>query len=462
MVAMSMADGYARLTSKPQAVIVHVDVGTQGLGAAVHNASTGRAPVLVFAGLSPFTLSGELPGSRTEFIHWIQDVPDQKAIVAQYCRYAGELRTGVNVREMVNRALQFSRSDPQGPSYLCGAREVMEMEVAEGDLRQEEWEPVKLGGLPVGAPEEIAKALVEAKEPLLLTGYAGRNHEVVGSLVKLADGVKRLRVLDTGGSDMCFPADHPAWLGLRYGVHDAIRTADVILVVDCDVPWIPTQCKPRSDAKIFHVDVDPLKQMMPVFYIPARHRYRADANAAITQLNAVIATFDEATTFKDAAAESERRTSYEKLVAGLDEKFGKPFEDGSFGTGYLCRTLRRMCPGDTIWAVEAVTNTLWTHDGLRTTLPGSWINCGGGGLGWSGGGALGIKLAAEKEGKGGRFVVQVVGDGTYLFSVPGSVYWIARRYKIPVLTIVLNNKGESFCFPLNPFIPTSFCISLPL
>lgn len=42
MVALSMADGYARLTGKPQCVIVHVDVGTQGLGAAVHNASCGR------------------------------------------------------------------------------------------------------------------------------------------------------------------------------------------------------------------------------------------------------------------------------------------------------------------------------------------------------------------------------------------------------------------------------------
>jgi thiamine pyrophosphate-dependent acetolactate synthase large subunit-like protein len=98
MVALSMADGYARLTGKPQAVVVHVDVGTQGLAAAVHNASTGRAPVLIFAGLSPYTLEGEARGSRTEYIHWIQDVPDQKQIIAQYCRYTGEIKTGRNVK----------------------------------------------------------------------------------------------------------------------------------------------------------------------------------------------------------------------------------------------------------------------------------------------------------------------------------------------------------------------------
>lgn len=101
-----------------------------------------------------------------------------------------------------------------------------------------------------------------------------------------------------------------------------------------------------------------------------------------------------------------------------------------------------MCPEDTLWAIEAITNTVFMHDNLQPTLPGSWINCGGGSLGWSGGGVLGIKLASDAESGGkGKFVVQIVGDGIYLFTVPGSVYWISKRYKIPVLTIVLNNKG---------------------
>ena len=53
---------------------MHVDCGTQNLGGAIHNAARGRVPVLIFAGLSPATQEGELPGSRTEFIHWLQDM----------------------------------------------------------------------------------------------------------------------------------------------------------------------------------------------------------------------------------------------------------------------------------------------------------------------------------------------------------------------------------------------------
>ena len=203
-------------------------------------------------------------GSRTEYIHWIQDVPDQKQIIAQYCRYTGEIKTGKNVKQMVNRALQFATQAPQGPVYLYGAREPMEEEIQPYSLKQSLWGTVRPVALTDEAVAEIATALVEAEEPLIVTGYSGRNQTAPGELVKLADTIKGLRVLDTGGSDMCFPSNHRASLGLRYGVDASITSADVILVADCDVPWIPTQCKPKSSARVFHFDVDPLKQQMPV------------------------------------------------------------------------------------------------------------------------------------------------------------------------------------------------------
>lgn len=184
---------------------------------------------------------------------------------------------------------------------------------------------------------------------------------------------------------------------------------------------------------------------MPVFYLAAAARYRADSFTFVTQLinriqNSELSKQLNSDTYTqkwEALAEAH----FERLASIAEA--AKPKEDGSFGTGHLCQTLRKIVPSDSIFAIEAVTNTAFVADNIQATLPGSWINCGGGGLGWSGGGTLGIKLASENEnGAGkGKFVVQIVGDGTFLFSVPGSVYWISQRYKIPVLTIVLNNKG---------------------
>lgn len=450
MVALSMADGYARLTGKPQAVIVHVDVGTQGLGAAVHNASCGRAPVLIFAGLSPYTIEGETRGSRTEYIHWIQDVPDQKQIVSQYCRYTGEIKSGKNVKQIVNRALQFATSDPQGPVYLMGAREVMEEDIEPYQLNQSNWGPVAPAALPPSGIELITSELAAAKNPLVIVGYTGRNAQSVTELVTLANHFKGIRVLDTGGSDMCFPADHPGWLGLRYPGHDLVKTADFILVIDCDVPWVPTQFKPSASAKIIHIDVDPLKQQMPVFYIPSMTTFRADSATALRQLNEHIASNSSLQQFVNSSENSSmgqlREQDYVKRRKEITDLAVVPAGGGNapLNISYMMAQVRKGVPLDTIWAIESVTLTHQVSDQVGATLPNSWINCGGGGLGWSGGGALGIKLASDVQHGGpgkGKFVVQVVGDGTFLFSVPGSVYWIARRYQIPVLTIVLNNKG---------------------
>jgi thiamine pyrophosphate-dependent acetolactate synthase large subunit-like protein len=178
-------------------------------------------------------------------------------------------------------------------------------------------------------------------------------------------------------------------------------------------------------------------------------RYKADSYTSITQLNDYISG-----SLSSKISDSSFNERWEALGASHTKKLeaiaaaSAPKDDDSFGTAHLCQVLRKIVPKDTIFAIEAVTNTIFVADNIQATLPGSWINCGGGGLGWSGGGALGIKLATEAEnGKGkGKFVVQIVGDGTFLFSVPGSVYWICQRYGIPILTIVLNNKG-TYSFP---------------
>ncbi|KAH7310826.1 acetolactate synthase-like protein catalytic subunit [Stachybotrys elegans] len=444
MVALSMADGYARASGEPQCVIVHVDVGTSALAAAVHNAAMGRAPVLIFAGLSPFTLEGELTGSRTEFIHWMQDVVDQKQIVAQYCRYVAEIKTGRNVKQMVARALQFATSTPQGPVYLMGAREVMEETIEPYSIDPAFWKPVGPAALPASAVEDIARSLMQASEPLVVVGYSGRNHAAVDSLVALADTIKGLRVLDTGGSDMCFPANHPGWLGTKYGGDESVTTADVLLILDCDVPWVNTLRKPKPGATIYHIDTDPLKRSMLLFYIDAQHRYQVDAATAIDQIVSYLqSSFSTELASQPFQARWEAlQKSYKEHLHTLDQR-AQPLD--TLHIDYVCATLRKTLPDGTIFAVEAVTNTVPVADQIRATLPGQWIHCGGGGLGWSGGGALGMKLAEDAAAAVGkrepRFVVQIVGDGSFLFSVPSSVYWISARYGIPILTIVLNNQG---------------------
>jgi acetolactate synthase I/II/III large subunit len=64
------------------------------------------------------------------------------------------------------------------------------------------------------------------------------------------------------------------------------------------------------------------------------------------------------------------------------------------------------------------------------------LTSGGGSLGWNGGAAIGAKLAHPD-----KTIVALSGDGSYMFSVPSSVHWMARRYDAPFLQVVYNNRG---------------------
>lgn len=183
--AISAADSYGRATGKPQCVIVHVDVGTAALGQGLHNASSGKAPMLIFSGVAPFALYGELPGSRSEHVQWYQDVPNHAAMLAPYSRYTNEIKTGEHVQMMVNRAILMASTGSPGPTYLTVTREVLAAEAKPpkgGPLPS-----CHLGGISPEAISMIGDALVTAERPLVVTGYLGRSHIAVRNLVRLAD-----------------------------------------------------------------------------------------------------------------------------------------------------------------------------------------------------------------------------------------------------------------------------------
>ena len=290
MVAMSAAHGYAQTTGRAQAVLVHVDCGTQALGGAVHNAAKGRVPVFVLAGLSPATQEGEARGSRNEFIQWIQDVPDQRGLVRGYVRYESEIRVGANARQIVHRALQFAHSEPQGPVYVTAAREVLAQQVPQVAVDRRQFAPILPAALAPETAAQIARALIAAESPLIVTSYLGRSTAAVAELVDLAHDLG-IGVLESVPNYVNFPTTHGCYLGVQWNErreNEALAQADVVLVIDSDVPWIAAVNRPRKDALIIHIDRDPIKQQMSLWYIGATLSACADAALALQQIRAAL------------------------------------------------------------------------------------------------------------------------------------------------------------------------------
>lgn len=435
MVALSAAHAYAQVSGKPQAVFVHVECGTQNLGAGLHNAWKGRVPVLIFAGSSPFTQEGELLGSRNEFIHWIQDVPDQRGIVRGYMKYDNEIRTGTNVKQLVHRALQIASSSPKGPVYLMGAREVMEEETSRVEIQTERWQPISA---PAIAPNELSlliQDLLQAKTPLVVTSYLGKNKDAVAELVKFCEALA-IPVVESVPNYMNFPSTNPLHCGYQWNSpvqNDLIEEADFILVIDSDVPWIPLFNKPSEDCIVYYMDDDPLKEGMPLWYIPSKRFYKADAETALMQLNKEISILN----IQHAGIEKRRekiKAYHAKQRAQWEQQ--EQFSDEVITAEYVTACIRELCDENTLIINEGISNYQSSYTHLKRSEPGSILGSGAGGLGWNGGAAVGAKLADPT-----KDVICITGDGSYMFSVPSSVHWLSRKYNAPFLTVIYNNRG---------------------
>ena len=318
------------------------------------------------------------------------------------------------------RARQLASSDPQGPVYLTGAREVWDKPAPPPHEEPGLWSPARLGGIPLEAARRIAEALAASRRPLVVTSYLGRDTAASAALVALSERVG-IAVCEVAPCNVNFPGDHPNHLGYRLDEH--VDEADVILLIDVDVPWLPHRTGPAEGAKVFHIDVDPLKTNLLHWHYPVSESFTADALTAIGQIQVCL------------ASNIEGRAERAAWIAAADRP--QPFvEDAPLSEGSVAQALRELAPDNALFVVEDPSGTIPVWENIRPHRAGSAFGNGGTSLGWGLNAALGAKLARPDA-----VVVAIVGDGAFVFGVPTSAFWASNAYDLPILVIICNNGG---------------------
>jgi len=129
------------------------------------------------------------------------------------------------------------------------------------------------------------------------------------------------------------------------------------------------------------------------------------------------------------------RRRHDARVADLAGREEKPKED-VITAEYLTACVRRHIDPDTVILNEGITNYSVINNHTARTKPRTRFTSGASSLGWNGGASIGMKLACPD-----KTVVCLTGDGSYMFSVPSTVHWMARKYQTPFLTVIYNNRG---------------------
>jgi len=209
--------------------------------------------------------------------------------------------------------------------------------------------------------------------------------------------------------------------------------ADAILVIDCDVPWIPSLHKLNPGAKVIHLGADPLYENYPVRGFQCDLGIRGSSGTAIPMLEEAMAGREKAAQGRidarrskiagikgDQAAANQARI--EKIASGT----------AAMDNAWVAHCLNQVKQDDDI----LVSESQLALGNIALREPGSFFGTSpSGGLGWGLGASLGVKLG-QKD----KRVFCVVGDGAYMFGNPTPMHFVSAAYDLPTLTVIMNNK----------------------
>jgi acetolactate synthase-1/2/3 large subunit len=429
-VAVGMALGHYLKSGRPQAVMVHVNVGTANAMCGMMNACRGNLPFLMTAGRTPYSEEGGLMGMRSGEIHWPQEMRDQRAMVRELVKWDYELPNMQVLEAAVDRALNIATSQPTGPVYLTLPREVLAAPIENFQYNSPSRRMAASAPYPdVNAIDRAAEMLAAAENPLIIVQSSGRDEADVAKLATLAERFS-IPVTQRKPRYMCLPTDHPMHLGFNPDAY--LDKADVILVIDCDVPWIPKKKSPRPECKVIHIGVDPLFTAYPL------RGFTCDL--AITGLTGVtLSLLTEALASRGKGATSRADARRTKLAAERETQRGKwrsvldkAKDAAPIHPAWVTHCLDRAKGDDAIVVKESPL----TFEHMRFSQPGTFFSIGAAGaLGWGLGTSLGLKNAAPD-----KLVICTVGDGAYMFGNPLPAHYVSKAEKLPMLTVVFNNE----------------------
>jgi acetolactate synthase-1/2/3 large subunit len=428
--ALAAACGETVVTGRPSAAAFHVECGLINAGGALHNADRGHYPVLIMSGYPPSAEMGSVPGARSSFIQWYQQIRDQGELTRQYMRWDHKLAPYDNAGLVISRAVQVMLSEPRGPAYLALPREsaMAPIEVARFPLA----EHLRPAGTPAADRAEVGQAaewLLQAENPLICVSRYGDNVAGVPALQALAETLGARVMADA--FRMSFPGQHPLNRG-GAGVAPTPPDTDCLLVIETVVPWQPALFNPDASTRVIRLAIDPIERMTPIYEFPS------DLSITADPVKAVPALLEELRARMTAERERRCQARLERYrVEGRQRlEAAAAAADGDRARGILSPRWLSHQVGQTLPPEAIITHELVDSSMFNRSQPGTLVGTGGSSIGWAAPAAVGVKVAA-----GDRPVVACIGDGSWMFGNPQVTVWASAFHRAPVLFIVWNNRG---------------------
>ena len=419
--AVSLAQGWAKVTGRPLAVALHSNVGLLHGSMSIFNAWCDRVPMLVIGATGPVDAARRRP-----WIDWIHTAQDQNALVRGFVKWDAQPASVPAATEALLRAAWLTATPPCAPVFVT-----IDAGLQEAALEAPFTPPDPARFLPPAAPHPAAEAIARAaamlrasRRPVLLIGRNGRGTDAWAARVTLAEAL-RARVATDIKCPAAFPTDHPLHLGAPATFPGAellaaLREADLVVSLD----WVAlagtlAAAPLPAEARVIQISPDHGLHngwsMDHQGFAPVDLHLPAPPDAVLPELLAALGVMPAG--FAATAAPA---------VAA---------PEGALTVSLLAQALRAVTRGQPVSLLHLPLG--WNGADWPFRHPLDYIGGdGGAGIGAGPGIAVGAALALLGS---GRLPVAVLGDGDFLMGV--TALWTAVHYAIPLLVVIADNRS---------------------
>lgn len=422
--AVSIAHGWAKVTGRPMAVVLHANVGLMHAAMAIYNAWCDRVPMLIFGATGPVDAA-----KRRPWIDWLHTSRDQAAIVRPYVKWDDQPASLSASLSSMMRAMTITTSAPMAPTYVCFDVTVQETAV---DAMPALPDPARHAApeAPAASAGQVAaltRMLAEAKAPVILMGRVSRDAEDWARRMALAEHFNA-RVITDIKTGAAFPTRHNLHVGAPgfFPSTDsikALKAADLVLCLDwVDPAGTLAQALPmRAEAKVVNATLEP---MLTNGWSMDHQDVVASDLTILTEPDALVAALCERLDLEPATAMP--RTA--PTAHGQDP-------DEVLSLDALSHVLRAGLAEDEHTLVRLPLG--WDGRHCDFTGPLDYLGYDGG-AGISSGPGMVVGAALALKGTG-RMPVAVLGDGDFIMGA--TALWTATHQHVPMLIVVANNRS---------------------
>lgn len=414
--AVHMADGYARATGRPAAVLVTSGPGAGNTVTGLMTAMMDSVPMIVICGQTVTWMLGKDAFQEADIF----------GITIPVVKHSWLVKDTNALPRIAREAYHIATTGRPGPVLIDVPKDI-----SQGPFTGDMDAPMNLPGyhpetafqIDGGAVKEAARLIAGAKRPVILAGQGCMIARADKELMHLAETLN-CPVTSTLLGKGVFPENHPLALGML-GMHGtayankAMIECDLLINVGSrfDDRIIGQPAKFCQNAKIIHIDIDPAeagKMIRPDVMIVG------DAKAALAEINEKIGPLET--------------TEWVAKLDGYKKKFPLGYKkQGGLRMQQVIDELYQLTNGEAIVSTDVGQHQMWAAQFYKNHESYHWLSSGGAGtMGFGFPAAIGAQLAHPE-----KTVISISGDGGFqmtLFELA-----TAAIHKLPVKIVVLNN-----------------------